>query len=401
MKRTLLSLLFFLAAGLGTLTSTALAQDGIPLNQPLHGYYTYGQLQGVTTEEAIRGAAAATTIPLGPYTVTSSRDDNTYSGVLVGRSPFFHGARTTTIPAFIVPIKIKTSDGHVFDPSVADSTCLSSKVPLTVFQNSPLFKSVAFTMNGVSVGTTQYADAFERAEFWQSVSVTGNRFHTMLSSSPTILPEQTLTLTASQSDDFAGGFCSGHLGIIDFNTFDSFVQNTIVPLVTSNGGGPTSFPMILLYNVVIDPSFDQNNPLNGCCILGYHKEFSNPVQTYGIMDFDTTGAFNQPGSTTADISVSSHEINEWVNDPLGNNPTPSWGNIGQVGGCQPNFEVGDPLSGTLIPNVTLNSFTYHMQELAFFSWFYGAPSIGTGSSDFSNNGTFKGDAILCPPGGTN
>ena len=101
MKRTLLSLLFFLAAGLGTLTSTALAQDAIPLNQPLHGYYTYGQLQGVTTEEATRGDVAATTIPMGPYTVTSSRDDNTYPGVLVGRSPFFHGARTTTIPAFI------------------------------------------------------------------------------------------------------------------------------------------------------------------------------------------------------------------------------------------------------------------------------------------------------------
>ena len=394
MKRTLLSLLFFLAAGLGTLTSTAFAQDGIPLNQPLHGYYTYGQLQGATTEDAVRGALAATTIPMGPYTVTSSRDDNTYSGVLVGRSPFFHGARTTTIPAFIVPIKIKTSDGHVFDPSVADSTCLSSKVPLTVFQNSPLFNPVAFTMNGVGVGTTQYADAFERAEFWQNVSVTGNRFHTMISPI-TPLAEQTLTLTASQGGDFAAG-CPGHLAIVDFQTFDTFVQNTIVPLVTSHGGGPTSFPIILLYNVVLAAPFVPGTS-NNCCILGYHNVFSNPVQTYGVMDFDSTGAF----SGTADISPSSHEINEWVNDPLGNNGTPAWGNIGQVSGCQNNFEVGDPLSGTLFPTVTLSSFNYHMQELAFFSWFYGAPSIGTGSSDFSNNDKFTGDAILCPPGGTN
>ena len=386
MKRTVLSLLFLLATGLVTLTSIALAQDGIPLNQPLHGYYTYGSLSGVTAEEAIRGGAAATTIPLGPYTVTSSRDSNQYSGVVVGRSPFFHGARTTTIPAFIVPVKIKTSDGHVFDPSAADSTCLSGKVPLTVFQNSPLFQSVAFTMNGVGVGTTQYADAFERAEFWQNVSVTGNRFHTMISSSPTTLAEQTLTLTASQGGDFSAG-CPGHLGIVSFATFDSFVQNTIVPLVSSQGGGPTSFPIILLYNVVMAAPFVPGTSDN-CCILGYHNVFSNPVQTYGVMDFDSTGAF----SGTADISPSSHEINEWVNDPIGNNATPAWGNIGQVSGCQNNFEVGDPLSGTLFPSVTLNSFTYHMQELAFFSWFYGAPSIGTSSTEFSNNGTFASDA---------
>jgi hypothetical protein len=384
MKRSVLSLLFFLAAGLVTLASTALAQDGVPLNQPLHGYYTYGQLQGVTADEATRGAVAATTIPMGAYTVTSSRDGNTYAGVLVGRSPLNHGSRTTTIPAFIVPLKIKVSDGHVFDPMAADSTCLSSKVPLTVFQNSPLFKPVAFTMNGVGVGTTQYADAFERAEFWQNVSATGDRFHTMIS--PTTLAEQTLTLTSSQGGDFTTGGC-GHLGIIDLETFDSFVQNTIVPLVSSNGGGPTSFPIILLYNVVMANPYNPGTSAN-CCILGYHSVFSNPAQTYGVMDFDSTGAFNG----TADTSGSSHEIDEWVNDPLGTNATPAWGNIGQVKGCQNNFEVGDPLTGTLFPSVTLSGFTYHMQELAFFSWFYGAPSIGTGSSDFSDNDTFTSDA---------
>jgi hypothetical protein len=322
---------------------------------------------------------------MGLYSVTSSRDSNQYSGVVVGRSPFFHGSRTTNIPTFIVPVKIKTSDGHVFDPSAADATCLSSKVPLTVYQNSPLFQPVAFTMNGVGVGTTQYSDGFERAEFWQNVSVTGNRFHTKLSPITT-LAEQTLTLTSGQGGDFSSGAC-GNLGIMDFSTFDSFVQNTIVPLVTSHGGGPTSFPIILLYNVVMADPYVVGTSDN-CCILGYHNVFSNPVQSYGVMDFDSTSAF----TGTEDISPSSHEINEWVNDPLGDNATPAWGHIGQVSGCQNNFEVGDPLSGTLFPGVTLSSFTYHPQELAFFSWFYGAPSIGTSTTEFSNNGTFTSDA---------
>jgi hypothetical protein len=88
----------------------------------------------------------------------------------------------------------------------------------------------------------------------------------------------------------------------------------------------------------------------------------------------------------------SHEVGEWVNDPYGNNPTPAWGHTGQVPGCQNNLEVGDPLSGTDAPRIFgSNGFTYHLQELAFFSWFFQTPSIGI-HGWFSNNGTFLTDA---------
>ena len=46
-----------------------------------------------------------------------------------------------------------------------------------------------------------------------------------------------------------------------------------------------------------------------------------------------------------------------------------------------------------------NGLTYRLQELAFFSWFFGGPSLGTGGK-YSSNGTFGGYANLCPPGGT-
>jgi len=86
-------------------------------------------------------------------------------------------------------------------------------------------------------------------------------------------------------------------------------------------------------------------------------------------------------------------VDEWMNDPMISNPTPPWGNTGQVMGfCQANLEVGDPLSGTNIAPITMpNGFTYHLQELAFFSWFFGGPSIGV-NGWFSNNGTFMTDA---------
>ena len=48
--------------------------------------------------------------------------------------------------------------------------------------------------------------------------------------------------------------------------------------------------------------------------------------------------------------------------------------------------MGDPLSGTLAPPIRMpNGSTYHLQELAFFSWFYGAPSVGV-NGWFSDNG---------------
>lgn len=42
-----------------------------------------------------------------------------------------------------------------------------------------------------------------------------------------------------------------------------------------------------------------------------------------------------------------------------------------------------------------NGFTYHLQELADFLWFYGAPSVGI-HGWFSDNGTFLQDeGLVC------
>ena len=385
MKRTVLSLFFFLAAGLVLLAATAFAEEPVPLTQPLNGYFAYGKLSGATAEEAVSGSVAASTVPMGAYTVSSSRDGNVYTGVVIGRSPLNHGNRTTNVPVFIVPVKVRMADGVVFNPGAADSNCLGGKVPSTVMSNSPLFKPAAFTMNGVGVGTTQYIDAFQRAEFWQNLSVTGNRYHVMLNP-VTVLPEQTFSPTSSEGNAFSAGSC-GHLGIMDINVWDNFVQGTLVPFVAANGGGTTAFPIFLLYNVVMANPYVPGTDRN-CCILGYHSSFiaGGDVQTYGVGDFDSNGAF----AGTSDTSALSHEVGEWMNDPLGGNPTPGWTG-GQVTGSQCNFEVGDPLSGTFFPTVPLSGFNYHLQKLAFFSWFYGAPTLGSGGK-FSDNGTFTSDA---------
>lgn len=182
-------------------------------------------------------------------------------------------------------------------------------------------------------------------------------------------------------------FCAP-LGIMDIIVFDSLVSNQILPALAAKGVNPGTLPIFFLSNVVMSVGEPE---LNNCCILGYHGtgDAVSPVQTYSPFDFGSTGLFGVGGRDTA---VASHEVGEWMNDPLGNNPVPAWGHIGQQGGCQGSLEVGDPLTGTEAPRIAMpNGFTYHIQELAFFSWFYGAPSIGV-NSWFSDNGTFLTDA---------
>lgn len=105
---------------------------------------------------------------------------------------------------------------------------------------------------------------------------------------------------------------------------------------------------------------------------------------------------SQSSPSSKDVTVLSHEIAEWYDDPLVNNATPLWGHIGQVDGCQGNLEVGDPLTGSPSFEIEMpNGFTYHPQETAFFSWFYNqVSSLGINGS-YSSGGTFTSPAELC------
>ena len=401
-------MVFLATAVLVTLAWAAVfAQDDAAQQPQLQMYFTYGKLRGVSNDEVMRGSSAATTIPMFSYTVTSSRDGNTYSGVMVGRSPFFHGARTTDIPAVIVPVKFTMTDvsagaASVFDPTAADATCSPHGTALTLFQNSPILNPVDFTMpftGGVNVGSGEYVDDFQRANFWTDVQVTGNRFHTALSPITTLAVQSLTVPTGFGKSYLSPGGC-GSFGAIDgANYWDpsSFgrvgageAQTLIANLTTAGEIGPTVLPIFLFYNVVIDTSGE--SPCTGGCAGGYHSAKGPPVQTYAVADWDSTGIFKGVGNS----ATMSHEIAEWMDDPLGSNPTPSWGHTGQdPTSCQANLEVGDPLSGTLVPVVPLNGMNYDLQELAFFSWFYGNTSLGV-DGDFSDNGTFMSDAgALC------
>jgi hypothetical protein len=324
---------------------------------------------------------AGTGLKMWGYSVKSTRSgpDNgkTFTGVMVGNSPLStNGTTTTTV--YVVPVVFHIGS-DTFDPTVADNSCLGGKVPLTVLKASPMVLPHSFKLNGVSIGTVQYSDAFQRANFWTKVSANGGTYHNQLNY--VFLPAISITPGSTHSHLFplSGSPCIASYGGVEVNWFDALITGKIIPSLKSKGVGPTNLPVFMLYNTTM-----YSGSVSNCCIGGYHGAFGSPVQTYSPFQFDTVGVF---GVGSEDTDIMAHEVNEWQDDPLGNNATPPWGKVGQVSGCQGNLEVGDPLTGKNVPNVSMSGRTYHLQELAFFSWFFGPPSIGAGGK-FSDNGTF-------------
>jgi hypothetical protein len=381
MKRTVLFLLAFAAVALIAVAPKMLGQDDHGL---LKGYFLSKPVRSIDPITFQNQSDAGSGLKVWTYKATSTRAGSKgqkFSGVMVGNSPYTNKATTTTTMQ-VVPLII-TIGSTVFDPTKPDNACFNGKVPLTMYQQSPMTNSAPFKMNGVNIGKTSYTDAFQRASFWTPVNKNGGTYHNKLK----LVTLKPVKVNLGSNSAILTNTC-GPLGGVDINVFEPLLENTIIPSLSNQGVNPTTFVTFMMYNVVMYQGSTSN-----CCILGYHFGIGNPLQTYSPFDFDTTNAFTV---SIPDTYIAAHEVDEWQDDPLGNNPTPAWGHVGQVTGCQNNLEVGDPLTGIGNPfSVKMsNGYTYHLQELAMYSWFYGPPSIGAGHK-FSDNGTFTSAQGAC------
>jgi hypothetical protein len=350
-----------------------------------HAMYDRGVHARITPAQARASARAGTTVP--EFTATQKVGTKSFKYTIVGKNPAIKVSNaSTTVNAEIVPVIMKFSNGDTWDPTKTDS-CDPGASALTRTQNSPIVKTQAHKFGGTSVGTVQVTNAFQRAEFWKDAQPTGiNPSYGVNLSFKTLKP---VTINVPNADAATAPISCGNglLGAAEINWLDNHLQTVVIPSLKSQGVGTTTFPIFVLHNFV-----EYVTTTSNCCVLGYHNTFNTSAgaQTYGLAMYDNSGAF----SGSSDISAMSHEVAEWQNDPDTINPTPAWGHIGQVSGCQSNLEVGDPLSGTTF-NDALGGFTYHPQELAFFSWFYHQkPSLGV-NGWYSDQGTFKTFAKAC------
>ncbi len=310
---------------------------------------------------------SATVLPTWNGSFAYNGTSYTYN--MVGTAPSTN--TTTTIPVYIIPVKVITSSRTGVKTTFDPSHVLSNGK--TVIQNtveSPIFDSTTtYVQGGVNVGTTQYIDAFQRANFWGTVKNNPN-YH-VLFSTPTVLAEQTL----SPSTRYGGtgrplGFTAGEVGI---NWFDAQLQAILRKFTQIQ---PNALPIFLTYDVYLTQG--------GCCIGGYHSAVG--AQAYAMATYaDVVGAFAQ------DVSALSHEAGEFMDDPLVVNPN---GNPVACG----ILEVGDPLEGN--PNYggypyTVNGFQYNLQDLVTLPYF-GAPT----STSVNGYSTFQGEVLgVCSNGG--
>jgi hypothetical protein len=309
--------------------------------------------------------APAATLQTWNGSFTYGGSNYTYN--MVGTAPSTNSS--TTVPVYLIPVKIvitpRRGSKVTYDPAhvLSNGRSVTSNT-----QVSPIFdSSTTYIQGGTNVGTTQYIDAYQRANFWGTVK-TDTSYHLLLGG-PTVTAEQTLSPPSTYGK--TGSEFGFTAGLVDINWFDAQLPSIINRL----GIAPNAFPIFLTYDVYLTES-------GGCCIGGYHSSegsASNP-QSYAQATYvDHVGAFAQ------DVSAMSHEVGEWADDPLTVNPN---GNNTPCG----ILEVGDPLEGESnyggFP-YTVNGFKYNLQDLVTLPYF-GAPT----STSVNGWLSFQGNSSL-------
>jgi hypothetical protein len=278
-----------------------------------------------------------------------------FSYTMVGTDPAA-GSATTTVPTFVVPVRLE------FGNAVRDPRQRLPNPPISSLHNvlsSPIFQPASWSVGGVNVGNTQYADAFQRASFWNLVSSKAPDYHVLLGD-PGILPALVLKVPAQHGG--MGSVFGEIVGLVDIDWIDGQFENYILahPEIS-----PNTLPIFMTYQTYLTEG-------GACCIGGYHTAAgdASAPQTYAHFTY-----INGPSGTfSEDIAALSHELAEWMDDPFVDNYTPCGANSGSAfGGI---LEVGDPLVLVDFP-IPFHGFTYHPQDLTFLSYFVGdSPSKG-------------------------
>ena len=352
------------------------------------------------------------TIPMWQGSDTVNAGPTQFNFAMVGKDPTAKSG-AVTVQTRIIPIRV-TSGSQVFDTENND-VCSPRRTPaLNMVQESPVFRSVTLSGNLKSVGTGQFGSLFQRAAFSTFTQKGGLSPNYQVSIDHTLL--NTEEETKHTLDILTpGGPVSGSVvtdpngcepfAMIEVNQWETYLRTTIFPRLP-RVAGPKLLLIFLFSNVVMYDTTTAN-----CCILSYHSAFPSPqsgspggqMQSYIVANYDSTnfGAFTGAFPTAPDITALANAVAGWINNPTTLNQTPGWtGTINEITGCQTVLEVSDPpaLSGQLTPITMPNKDVYHVQDLAFKSWFYGdGATSGTANSGFGNAYSLFGTFPIATP----
>jgi hypothetical protein len=291
-----------------------------------------------TPTEAMRQARAS--LP-GTWTYTYTYEGTAYTETWIGGNP--SSATTETIPVYLIPLKL------TYGSTVENASTVTSSIVA-----SPIFTDYNFTFDGTNIGSTQYEDAFAKANVW-NIGGSASGYHVLLAETT----EATVSLTVPTRDGSLQSPFGTKVLVANINWVDSEINSLIKSLKI-----PTSvFPMF----VTTQTYLYSGSYSRGCCIGGYHS-VTSAGQPYGMFTY-----IQQSGEFAQDVSALSHELGEWVDDPYTADNSP----------CGI-YEVGDPLEGDANYGdypYTVGSFTYHLQDLALLPYFGGPSGVTLGNLD--------------------
>lgn len=348
-------------------------------NLKVNGFRVKGGIAAVKTDPNNKNSKSF------PHFASSfTYQGTTYPYTMVGYAP--ESGKSTKIRPVIIPLRMKFvffETDMTFDPAVAVDNIVKS----------PIFNSAAFA-NGVG----QFGDQLQRATFWNRIPNRGlpppAGWH-VLFDTPRVLPTVTVLVEPDIGELIqVGPNPTDILGNMRFGAMDSTIH-TLLQFVSVQ---PDELPIFVTQNVFADA-------------LGYHDAFalgqndgSDILQT---LVYTSWLDINLVGPLLADISTLNHEVGEWLNDPYVNNIVPLWNypNI-TVCGDNPFLEVGDPQGNgpnfadfPTIP-ISLNGFTYHLQDLVMLPWFTGESPSSAQNGWYDFPGTNEIHAPFQPCGGS-
>jgi len=312
-------------------------------------------------------ATAATSVPT--WTGSFTFNATTYNYTMVGTNPAA-GSATTTVPTEILPIKVVMANGIVLSAST-----LPAKL-----KASPILSNAAFTS-----GTTQLADAMQRAQFWTTVAATAPNYHLLLGA-PTVLPAVTISVPAADGTGFT------FRGIKYANISYPWWTKKLQSIITAHAFSATKLPLIISGNTFL---YLHNNQQD-CCVYGYHGSYSSAsgTNTYAFANWLSAGLV---GNGNQDVYTMSHEISEWAADPFVNNIVPTWDQP-NGGTCFSDLlEVGDPVEALPTPwyTITVGATAFHPSDIAGVSWFSHASPSSEKNGLYSYNGYLTAPSTVC------
>jgi hypothetical protein len=305
----------------------------------------------------------------------------TYRYTMVGTDPK-RGPATTIIPTVLIPLRLVFGNGFVSD---ASTDLIDGRTAIDGIVNSPIFKGHDFTVGGISVGNTQYGDAFQRANFWDSMS---GHYHVLLGQ-PAVAPAFEVhvpdNLVVFVTDPVTGS----PVPLVDFSVLD---QATLDALQAA-GVSPRELPIVVWGHVF------------GSGGEGFHAagEVPGGVQTFIATTYHpghSLGILND----YQDVFILSHEVLEWMNDPFNDNFTPG----SDIPGFDSPHCLSDSLSGDRLEvadvlqplldadvAVTTGAGTYHLTDGAFLDYFTRASHSRSAGGRYSFFGTATSPSVAC------